>query len=318
VWQTQQLEGTASAEVERLLAAGEPQAALERANDTLAQHPASASLRLAKAQLLEHLAHPGDALVCLDEVLEVTAASSPFSPTSELRYNAHARKAQLLWHLDRCEEALAACEEALAHFGRDPLFHSYKGLLLFRRGVWAAALESFEYAFQYARHGGDSPLPLAFHLMNKGNALSALGRYQEAAHAYTLAKRKSDLTPPLRPALFYNLACTQALLGRDQEALSFLREIDAQGFESTWVHFAQAEVLSVLGRDQEAVAVYQLADPGATGIDRRETRRSLYCRLSCPLVYEGPGEDPGTFQWHVGSPEPVRMQTQEENAPLDG
>ena len=313
-WQPQQSERAASAEVERLWADGEPEAALARVNGALAQHPASATLRLAKARLLEHLSRPHDALVCLDEVIEVTATARPFSPQEELRYDGLACKAQLLWQLQRCEEALAACEEALTHFGRDPLLYSYKGLLHFASGAWAAALSSFEHAYRYAGGGAASPVPLAFYLLNQGSALCALGRYQEAAHVFTLAKRQKDLAPPLRSALFYNLACTQALLGRCEEALVFLGEVDAEDGESSRVNCARAEVLAVLGCEQEALAAYQMAAPTAPGIDRAETRRALLCRLSCPLIYEGLGGDTGTFLWRLGSPEPLQLQNRAESA----
>ena len=315
-WQHQQSEWAASADVERLLAEGKAQAAFAWVNETLAQHPASAALRLAKAHLLEHLARPHAALVCLDEALEVTATARPFSPQEEMRYEAHARKAQLLWQLQRREEALAACEEALTRFGRDPLLYSYKGLLHFAAGDWAAALSSFENAHQYAGHGAASPVPLAFHLMNQGNALCALGRFQEAAHVFTLAKRQKDLAPPLRSALFYNLACTQALLGGGEQALVFLDEVDAGDGESSRVNCARAEVLAALGREQGALAAYQLAAPTASGIDRAETRRALLCRLSCPLsFYEGLSEDAGAFRWRVGRPEPLQLQSRAESAP---
>jgi len=314
-WQPRQSERTASAEVERLLSDGEPEAALARVNEALAQHPASAALLLAKARLLEHLARPHDALMCLDEVLEATATARPFSPEVQLRYDGHARKAQLLWQLQRCEEALAACDEALTRFERDPLLYSYKGLLHFAAGDWAEALSSFEQAYQFAGGGAASPVPLAFHLMNQGTALCALGRYQEAARVYILAKRQKDLAPSLRSVLFYNLACTQALLGRGDEALAFLGKVDAEDCESSLVNCAQAEILAVLGRDQEALAAYQLAAPTASGIDRAETRHALLYRLSCPLIYEGPSEDTGAFRWRVGSPAALRIQKQAESSP---
>lgn len=313
--QHQRSERAACAEGERLLRDGEPQAALSHIDEALARHPASASLRLAKACFLERLARPRDALVCLDEALEVIAAARQEDSHGELRYDALVFKAQLLWLLERCGEALAACEEALAHFGRDPLLYSYKGLLLWGTGDWAATLWSFELAYQYAGHGAGAPVPLAFHLLNQGNALCALGRYQEAAHAYTLAKRQRDLVPALRLALFYNLACTRALLGQGEEALAFLGELDAEEGGGTLVNCARAEVLASLGRDQEAITAYKMAAPTASHIDRAETRRTLLCRLSCPLIYERPSEEKSTFRWRLGAAEPVQLQGQPDSVP---
>jgi tetratricopeptide (TPR) repeat protein len=151
--------------------------------------------------------------------------------------------------------------------------------------------------------------------MNKGNALWALGRFEEAAHVYALAKRQRNLPSILQSVLFYNLAGTLVLLGRCEEALPYYQEISAQEAERAWACYAQAEVLTLLGRDEEALAAYLQVDQGTASVDRGVTRRSLSCRFACPLGYERQGQGVFAYGWQVGSGKPQWPQSEEQTAP---
>jgi len=248
--------------VRSLLSEGRQQEALSYLDAVLSRPPARVSMLMLKVLLLTHLGRLEEALACINALLGMDWRF-PLRPIhAEELYAAYLRKAALLEHLCRYQEAVEVYDVARTLGEGDPMLHSSMGRIL---AVYLArypeALLAFYRALEHASEEQKpfQEVPFAFHLMNKGNALSSLARYQEAITIYERAWRSQGLLPPLRSVLEHNMACTLALEGQYAEALTHYRSVLLCDPAFVPTYLAQAEVESRLGHSHRASVLYERA-----------------------------------------------------------
>jgi tetratricopeptide (TPR) repeat protein len=253
-----------------LIEAGRYQEALSALDDA-AHHPhVPVAVLVLKAFLLTSLHRHDEALECLDIVLGKHPSSTlrPVGLSAEEFYDAHLRRALVLERLHRDDEALLEYEEALVLDAQDPILHSCRGRLLAYLKRHAEALSAFDQAITRMREQSSPSTEVAYHLMNKANALTSLGRYAEAIDLFQEAVRRHPHGAHLRQTIQINLAGALALAQRFDEALASYLEVarldprDAikQDPAFLFAFLGLAEVQVRLGRREEANAVYERLD----------------------------------------------------------
>lgn len=189
------------------------------------------------------------AAACLAGCGSNTATKKPAQPSTQEQV----RAAQSLFRAGRVSEALEMLDEAREREPDDARLHSIYGTLCFQAGRYAEA----EAAFLAA-------LALDPYLTDAHNFLGAVyaetGRYAEAEEQYTIALR--DPAYPTPELVYLNLGLLRVSRGEDEEAVESFRravEIDPRFYKG---HYELASVLDRLGRLQEAVGEYEVAEPG--------------------------------------------------------
>jgi tetratricopeptide (TPR) repeat protein len=266
-----------------LIEAGRYQEALGALDEAARQPLVPAAVFVLKAVLLSSLNRLDEALESLDIVLGKHPSSKlrPVGLSAEGFYDAHLRRAFVLERLNRHEEALLEYEEALVLDAKDPMLYSSMGRLLAHLKRHAEALSAFDQAIVRAREQSSPSTEVAYHLMNKANVLTSLGRYSEAIDLFRESVRTHPRDAHLLQAIQVNLAGALALAGRYDEALAPYLEVvsldprDAIKQDPAFLvaFLGLAEVQVRLGRREEANAVYERLAPVVSSAELAAMRK---------------------------------------------
>ncbi|MFQ3534395.1 MAG: tetratricopeptide repeat protein [Aggregatilineales bacterium] len=240
--------------------------------------------------------------VRLGHFAEALASVEP-AQTPEL----HVLRATILRRMKRYEEALEACDRALALSPEYAWAHSERGILLERMKRFPEALDAHEQALQSAPHvlrhrlnilrllqqlgRHDEALQVCLeslaalpsnntHLAclhaQHGEILRRLHHYTDALEAYTQAR---DLAPHL-PLAWEGIGLTYAALGKHAEALSALERATQLQPQNARLWYNYGAALIENGNYPEAIRALNRAlalrpDYPQAELKRREARRKL-------------------------------------------
>ena len=138
------------------------------------------------------------------------------------------------------------------------------GAIAFAAGSYRRALNYYERA-RDLRPGRDGTW------RNIGDCYAMLGDAQGARDSYAKAAEVAGEALRINPnqqSLWMNLAFYQAKLGHSDESLVSLHEAEARGPGDMQLQFKKAQVLAVLGNENEALA--QVLDCMAKGLSQAE------------------------------------------------
>lgn len=162
-------------------------------------------------------------------------------------------QAQSLFRAGRITESLEILDQARQDEPDNARLHSIYGTFCFQAGRYAEAEEAFL-----------SALAIDPYLTDAHNFLGAVyaeeGRSAEAEEQYNIALR--DPAYPTPELVYLNLGLLYVSRGEDELAVDPLRkavEIDSKFYKG---HYELASVLDRLGRIEEAVREYEVAEPG--------------------------------------------------------
>ena len=217
-----------------------------------------------------HLGRPKEALAAFDHAIE----QAPYD------LKAYLGKVTALRHLNRYEEAIEVCQQAmsivpknilsyieddtLSYVGNDiaiatiAVLYEYKGITFQDLNRFEESLIAYDRAIRLIEHGG--------FYYRKGLALLKLQRYEEALSAFEQA---ICLNPNDKNTFVYYIEKGAALLdlGRYEEALEACERALTLNPDCGHAHFSKGVLLRKLDRIEEALVAYEQAiqlDPHST------------------------------------------------------
>jgi len=185
-----------------------------------------------------------------------------------------ARMAESLLKAGRISESLATIDEAIAADPENVSLHHMRGMILFRAGRYAEAGRSFLRVLELDPYYTDARNFL-------GAIYSEQNDFNEAEQQFRRALE--DAAYPTPELVHLNLGLLYEKQGRDEEALGQLRtavEIDPKFYRA---QFELASLLDRMERLEEAVRLYEVAEPGFRSSGEFYYRLGLaYFRLGRP------------------------------------
>ncbi|KOR38146.1 MULTISPECIES: tetratricopeptide repeat protein [Planktothricoides] len=148
-----------------------------------------------------------------------------------------------------------------------------------RLGNYEEALKACDLALQEG-DGNWGEYGPAMAWSQRGNALTGLGRYEEAL---TSANRALAINPNY-PDAWSNRSATLWHLGRFPEALASTERAIALKSDSSLAWFNQARILTTLGQYEEAISAYELAIQGDANIGDRPSLAEIWVNQSAVFL----------------------------------
>jgi len=211
-------------EVNKMLAQGDWQGAVNQIERFLQSDPQNASLWWQKANMLVALNKPDEALACYEHVLDIM-------PGNAAVYTA---MAQVLESGGKNEEALAAYDRALAAEAANVPSLKGKARILTGLGKVDEAIQVYDEILQLRPNDPDF-------LIAKGDALITAGQVEQAASYFEQAAKISPKS--FGAEEWTNRGGTLLDAGQTEKALKFYQKaIDADG-EYSWAYRGKALVL---------------------------------------------------------------------------
>lgn len=148
-----------------------------------------------------------------------------------------------------------------------------------RLGNYEEALKACDMAIQEG-DGNWGEYGVAMAWSQRGNALTGLGRYEEAL---TSANRAVAVNPNY-PDAWSNRSATLWHLGRFPEAIASTERAIALQSDSSLAWFNQARILTTLGQYEAAISAYDLAIQGDANIGDRPTLAEIWVNQSAVFL----------------------------------
>lgn len=229
--------------------------------------------------------HSVVALLALGALAAGCASSSDPRP-GEAGPLQHYQMARMYFEQGRTDDALEEIDQSLRRDDSLPQVHFYKGFIYYSLGDMAKATPCFEAAIQRDPYYTDARMYLAA-------AYEELGRPQDALAE--LDRALANRTYPTPEKILVNKALVLARQGQYEPALAALRQAIDLKPRYYRAHFETAQILETTGRNAQALAAYEAAQPGyaadagfhlAYGSSLFRARREAEARLELKRAIE--------------------------------
>lgn len=150
-------------------------------------------------------------------------------------------------------ESIDYLERSIKEDSRNPQVHFYLAYVRWTQGEWEQAAAGFEKALELNPYYTEARIYLATCLNEMGDPSGAIAQLEQAL---------LDRTHPGPEGIHLNIALIKKQGGDLEGALSSLREAVELNPKFYRAHREMARILVELGRSEEAVAAFGVAEPG--------------------------------------------------------
>jgi Tfp pilus assembly protein PilF len=160
---------------------------------------------------------------------------------------------RVMFEQGKVVESIDYLQKSLKEDDRNPQVHFYLAYVRWTQGEWIEAAAGFEKALEINPYYTEARIYLATCFNEMGDPARALQQLEQAL---------LDRTHPGPEAIHLNIALIKKQSGELEGALASLREAVELNPKFYRAHLEMARILVELGRSDEAVAAFGVAEPG--------------------------------------------------------